>query len=770
MKLNEIVTIAFCVCLSFLATAQTHFDIEKWRNTKKTGKAAEPGAVIHNTYTSASTGRFLYELNQATLHGNVVDTSIINRYALVSLHDEYYVNAFVLLTPNADLATLEAYGVQFQGHTEKELLSALIPIQQINILLQNPNIRHLGIIEKASTSLDEARKSTWVHWVHNGYQLERSYQGEGVIMGFIDSGFDYTHPSFYDSTGYLGYRVLRVWEQGVNGTPPSGYTYGRELKDPQEILSSGADYYNRSHGTHVSGIAAGSGGGETKKYVGVAPKANLVLVSTNFSIAGIGDGLTYILDYAASLGKPCVVNLSLGSRYGPRDGSSAFDQFCDEALGVGKILVGSAGNQGRDNRYLGKSFTNQDTVLFTLLKNKEVEQPNEISGLFNIWGTPGSNYRVAVSLWNNKTKTVEAWTPNVYSFQNGNFSYYLDPNQPGASFCFVNFSVAQNTLNNKPEMIISVDNAVQSDPNRYVMIEVFGKNNHVDMWVLSSQQRTVFFNGDNSAPFMNGSNNITIDEVSGTGKSIISVGAYSSKNEWKSFNGSQENAFFSTPIGAIAPFSSKGPTTDGRVKPDVSAPGNVVVSATSSYDNNYQYNSNNVVYGIEDGFAGYWYSVMQGTSMAAPMVSGIIALWLEANPLLSPTEIREFLKATAYKDGYTGYFGLEGNSTWGWGKIDAHQGLLQIKNDANNNSNQPDFDIVLFPNPTSENLHLVFSEAAFLQRIEMIDVAGRTVVYMVINQNITGKLEISLSSLPSGFYVVKLFTNQKLIRKNIVVH
>jgi subtilisin family serine protease len=182
--------------------------------------------------------------------------------------------------------------------------------------------------------------------IHNGQYLPQGYDGTGVVVGVIDIGFEYGHPSFYASDGTT-YRVKRVWDQNAtSGTAPAGYSYGRELATQNDILAAQYSHNNESHGTHVAGIAAGSGGNTsaTAAYRGIAPGADIVLVATTMTSSAILDGINYIRAYAASQQKPCVINMSIGSHVGPHDGTSAFDRACDDLFTLrpdSLLLVGS---------------------------------------------------------------------------------------------------------------------------------------------------------------------------------------------------------------------------------------------------------------------------------------------------------------------------------------------------------------------------------------------------------------------------------------------
>ena len=129
----------------------------------------------------------------------------------------------------------------------------------------------------------------------------------------------------------------------------------------------------------------------------------------------------------------------------------------------------------------------------------------------------------------------------------------------------------------------------------------------------------------------------TIKEIGGTGNSIISVGAYNTTN---------------TTVGNIASFSSKGPTADGRTKPDITAPGNRITASVSRFDNRYLSGGSSwsdVVAGVPNGTSNWYFAQMQGISMSSPMVTGIIALWLQAYPHLNQTQALNLIKLRYHK-------------------------------------------------------------------------------------------------------------------------
>jgi subtilisin family serine protease len=196
------------------------------------------------------------------------------------------------------------------------------------------------------------------------------------------------------------------------------------------------------------------------------------------------------------------------------------------------------------------------------------------------------------------------------------------------------------------------------------------------MWANSAS----FINFGFPAPALAGSTSHSVGEIGGTGKNIISVGAYTSKNTFINLENETIEIDYPTALGEIAPFSSLGPTADNRTKPDITAPGNVIVAPVNSFDLYYSNPENpETVYSLSDGDKTWYYAAMQGTSMSSPLVAGIVALLLEAYPELNPQQALALLREQAFTDEFTGVIPDEGDNTWGWGKINAETTLLKLE-------------------------------------------------------------------------------------------
>jgi hypothetical protein len=124
-------------------------------------------------------------------------------------------------------------------------------------------------------------------------------------------------------------------------------------------------------------------------------------------------------------------------------------------------------------------------------------------------------------------------------------------------------------------------------------------------------------------------------------------------------------------VGGISHFSSLGPTRDGRLKPDLTASGGQVLSAAPLVQLQ-QYRSNGYAFLDEGG----WHVSNRGTSMAAPIVAGALALYLQCHPQADVQRLGQVLRQTAYRDSFVEQQGPLPNTHWGHGKLDA-TALLQ---------------------------------------------------------------------------------------------
>ncbi len=219
------------------------------------------------------------------------------------------------------------------------------------------------------------------------------------MAGFCDVGFDPLHPTFLDKNGVS--RVKRITQYIEN----KGLRIVVEGDEAYEEW--GTDDSDNYHATHVGGIMAGNGAGSP--YVGIARDADIVVSTSTLTDVGLLAGVEDIIDYAKEVGKPCVINLSMGNYIGAHDGTSLFSQYLDMCA-EDAIIVLSSGNEGNRTNTLAYKFTEEKPSVGFRLGNRAWDQKN-MYGITDIWSSDSRPFSIQVSLFDDETKKV------VYSYE-----------------------------------------------------------------------------------------------------------------------------------------------------------------------------------------------------------------------------------------------------------------------------------------------------------------------------------------------------------------
>ena len=698
-------------------------------------------------------------------------------YAYKKTGEGVFMSAMIKVTSGHAQNAIESLG----GHINTKagnIWTVQIPIANVAAFTTTPGISYIELDELVSMKLDSVRKYTHVDSVQKGIGLAMPYTGKGVIVGVVDAGFDFTHPVLYDTSGG-SYRVKRVWLEKATGTPPSGFNYGSEITDTTAMKAAHTDNNTFSHGMHVTGIAAGSGHGSTTttnlKYRGMAFQSDVVLVgimpdSTQWQNTGMSDfldGMNYVFKYADAVGKPAVVNLSWGSPSGPHDGTSLFSQACDALTGPGKIFVCAAGNNGLDHIHLQKNFSASDSVVNTFVNfDPTLGRKNT---WVDIWGDSSKSFCVQLSLYSD---TAVASTGFV-CLDNTTHEYFLIGSN--GDTCFVTLTTSSEEFNGKPRVYVSL----YSRATDSVCLSIKATDGQINLW--NGYVRTgegyagpLTTNGRSWAT--PGDSLLTVDDIPST-NSAISAGAYATKLSFRCING-QSYSYQGGALHDLAPFSSIGPTVDGRVRPDITAPGFGVVSSVNSFDSSFVNGSNasSTVSSYHSALTGrnYNFAILAGTSMASPVTAGIIALMLQANPNLTPIEVRTILAQTAILDTFTGQLPLSGNNYWGHGKINAYRAVIAAAALNTSVTTIPGATLAcnLFPNPNKGNFTIEYSAINDDNlSVEVYDLSGQRVFtdeWKVV-PGLNNK-HLDLSKLSSGVYITKVSsdTRSALIRMVVV--
>jgi subtilisin family serine protease len=645
-----------------------------------------------------------------------------------------------------------------------------LPLRAIGELAACAEIRRIESNDLQLEPLnDRMVELNHVSEVHLGFNLPQGYQGDGVIMGIIDEGIDYTHPDFRDLSGRT--RIAFLWDQAVinfdPGTQAQPYGYGKEYTGSQ--IDTSTQHYDSptSHGTHVAGIACGNGRA-LNNYKGVAPNADMIVVKMNLNrpdnefLSSLVDAVKYIFDKADSLGKPAVINISLGTYFGSHDGRDIQALAIDNLISSrpGHVVVCSAGNAGNAPIHLGYE-ANADTQ-FTWL------QPGAQSIHLQAWGDSGvfGNIRFAVGIDRiSPTRQSLATLP----FRPGD----LDPgvlktdtlfdqygNQLGLIESMVQYWNGNYGLDYRiyPDSTVSING---SDTVRYFWRFASTGQGRFDAWSYDM----VFDNLPDSVTYplvryyRKPDTDQTLVSSFTCSDKVITVGSYVNRNYYT-------NANFATTIdtsltvGRLSSFSSKGPTRDGRIKPDITATGEWVLSCGSQAELNQL-----VAVEPDKVAAGRKHKRSSGTSMSSPVVAGIAALYLQKNPSADWQEVKNVLLRCAEQDQFTG--NSLPNTSWGYGKADAYAVVRGCTVGIEESGDTPYIDFGLFPNPavTSTTFHFDLSLLRDAKdiRIRILDAAGRSLKTLYPNRN-AGTLEAELNDLAPGIYSASLESNQRFLR------
>lgn len=408
-------------------------------------------------------------------------------------------------------------------------------------------------------------------------------RGDSALIAIIDNGIDVLHRAFLDVNGNS--RVVGIWDQtALGGTPPRGFSYGT-FHDAAavagyvktKVLPPGLGRNDRGHGTHVASIAGGRAVGVFAG--GVAPEAKLLFVVSGGS-GPIGysqshiEALAFIDGIAAELNMPVVVNLSQGMNAGAHDGKSslevAFDAFSESGRRQGRVVVKSAGNERAKNGHA------KVTMLPDSLEQLKWQR------------AAGADYSERIELWWSSADEIEFRLGDPFA----NWSSWVGTTVPECKGTFskggpFNLVFTKRHIDNGDSLLlIAVGDATGAAAIGDWLLEMRSgavTEGEIHCWIERSQ-------GVPSS-FLNHADQEMTLSIPGTASSVIAVGAVDA----------------STPI-QVGAFSSYGPTRDGQKKPLVSAPGLNVHAAQGGTEENIFPDS--------------------GTSMAAPHVSGAIALLL----------------------------------------------------------------------------------------------------------------------------------------------
>ncbi len=603
--------------------------------------------------------------------------------------------------------------------------------------------------------------------------LAQGYTGKGVIIGIIDAGIDFLHPDFRDSLDST--RIQYLWDMNRpnNQFTPAPYGYGQAWSKKQMdsvYANPGADtaeidtmdlnaQYSFSHGSHVSGVAAGNArsNGLNK---GVAYDADLIVVSYNFNNQTnneINDAANFIYTEATKLGKPCVINASLGDYEGSHDGLDLSTQMLNNMITAqsSRAFVAASGNSGATDYHVQYNLAGTDTLFswFPYYDGGSIDiQVYADTAAFR-------NVKFAIG--------ADQITPVFSSRAQSNFS---------SIFPFL-AKYGKDTLRNGAGQIIGIDSITASlSGGVYFLDNYITPDSTACYWRLVSTGTGKFdcWSFDpygNPAPIVNSGlpSPANYPEIvhyhlpdtlqtvcSGfqCSPDVITVANYNNRRWWVNYNGYLHTSAGFIP-GAIALNSSKGPTRTGAVKPEIAATGNNTLSCLAT-----QYRSYNIAH-LNDTAnmdQGAWHFIDGGTSTASPVIAGTAALLFEAYPSATADEIKNLIICGAVQDTFTGSH-LPDN-TWGFGKVNAFNSFTQCRLGFKSLiTSGSDYLLDAYPNPMNKSTIITYDFSALKQYssacIVVYDIMGKVVQTIKLN-NSKGSAPLTNNSLASGIYFYSL--------------
>jgi len=626
-----------------------------------------------------------------------------------------------------------------------------IPINQIDNLSTFPAIRRIEAERGRTLLMDSTYRFINAEDAYIGTGLPQAYTGQGVVIGVQDVGFDLLHPTFFDST-LTTYRIQRFWDQLSTDTIGSSLYVGADYTTADAIqqYAHSRDGHISGHGTHTAGIAAGSG--YETAYRGIAYESDICLVSNavseDLSLIDSADvykytyttdvlGFKYIFDYATSQDKPCVISFSEGSSQDFVGNDQLFYAALDEIMGEGKIIVASAGNYGWKNTYISKpqGIDSKGSFLITAYK----------SASFTVCGK--GNYELRCIAWGDENDTITIASDAITQLED---SVYIDTiSAQGRQYMYD--VVAYPSCYDSDALVMDV--YVRSTEDYFgqqvpYSVEIVGSDAEVELY-----QTAGLLLSNEIQPSLNDAEPYASILSPGSANNVICVGATGYRTQYTNARDSviQNNQATN---GYRAAFSSIGPTYDKRIKPDVMAPGmNIISSFSHVYaENNPTDDADIITYSNVNGVKYPWLAE-SGTSMSTPVIAGAIALWLQANPKLTPQDVLGVIERTSTQpDSSLTY----PNNYYGYGQIDVYRGLLDVLDLSSIEGLSQSQPTGVSFSVSGENLNITLSQSTTKPiAVRFYTTAGQLVKNLQLP---TGKTSysITLADLPHGVLAIQV--------------
>jgi len=472
-------------------------------------------------------------------------------------------------------------------------------------------------------------------------------KGQGTIVGFVDTGIDYTHPAFKTSTGQT--RISCIWDQTISNSDAnslSSASFGTQYSKQQinQALNSDTPFAivpsidNNGHGTFLAGVCAGSEIID-EAFSGIVPEADIAVVKLKeaksylrkyylipenaicYQEDDIMSGINFLIQYASLVAKPIVICIGVGSSSGSHTGNSPINSLINYySLQTGCAICTPTGNEGDSGRHFSgtiKSDSEYQDVQLRVGNNEKgftLELWGEAPDIFSIGIlSPSGEYSEKIPARLGQTETYDFLFDNTTV----DINYALVENYSGRELISMRFKTptsgiwtirvfARNTLNGNFNMWLPISSFINED--------------------------TLFLSPEPDTTLTAPSDSIY----------AMSVGAYSHYN----------NSLYLP--------SGRGFTANNSIRPDFVAPGVNIFGPTL----------NNT------------YTRRSGTSISAAITAGVAAqfmTWgieLQNMPILNGLAIKNFLIRGAKREADIIY----PSKSFGYGLLDAFNSFNILRN------------------------------------------------------------------------------------------
>ncbi|WP_202117455.1 S8 family serine peptidase [Clostridium chromiireducens] len=494
----------------------------------------------------------------------------------------------------------------------------IIPANMLEQLAASTTIQYIELPKSLYEQDQESNRVSCIPQLSPDFNVS----GEGVLVGFVDSGIDYTHPAFMNTQGTT--RIEYIYDLSTGGQVYNKQTINEAIRssNPFSIVPS---LDNTGHGTHVAGIACG-GGNINPMYKGVAPSASIAMVKaargTSILSSQIMQGIKFLLDKSKELNMPLVISISLSTNDGAHDGSSLLEQYIRTVSNLERVSITiAAGNEGDAGHHVGGELLKTQRKIFNIASEEK-------SIVMNLYKPILSNMSMTIT--------------NPTSQSSGNITI-----QEG----YIQGAIGSDRYD------IYVSGPKPFELNSEIKIILSARSNFLAQGVWALELNVIneylgtysiwlpVLEGLNPATKFLEPNQFNTLGIPATVDNIIAVGSYNYRTN------------------NLSSFSGRGAQNQGNlVRPDLVAPGEEIVGP------------------VPNG----GYDSKTGTSMATPQVAGICALMMQwgiiqrNDPYLFGQRLKYYLIKGAKRRRIDVTYP---NPLWGYGEVCAFNSLKLLQND-----------------------------------------------------------------------------------------